>query len=77
MPVAACCGLQVMEPVGSLGWERNLHGRAVLRPGVDAAVAGQAHDLVSCGLDAGVVGLLLVGRADGQLGAGGGPMVRA
>ena len=66
-----------MEPVGSLGGEEDLFWCTVLRPSVDAAVAGQAHDLVSCGVDARIVGLLLVGRADGQLGAGGGPMVRA
>ncbi|WLT11204.1 hypothetical protein [Bifidobacterium asteroides] len=48
-----------------------------MRPCVDAAVAGQADNLVSCGLDAGVAGFLPVGRADGQSGAGGGPVVRA
>ena len=76
LPAAAGCRLQVAEPVGSLGRERHLLGRAVLRPSVDAAVAGQAGSLVSCGVDAGVVGFLPVGRADGQPCAGGGPMVR-
>ena len=48
-----------------------------MRPGVDAAVAGQADKLVSCGLDTNVTGFLPVGRVDGQPGAGGGPMIRA
>ena len=74
---AAGCGLLVAEPVGSLGWSGNLFRRAVLRPCVDAAVAGQADKLVSCGLDADKLRFLPVGRADGQLGSGGGPVVRA
>ena len=77
LPLAAGCGLQVVEPVGSLDRESNLHRCAVMGPCVDTAVASQAHNLVSCGLDTDVVRFLRVGRADGQPGAGGGPMVRA
>ena len=77
LPVAAGCGLQVAEPVGSMGGERKLHRCAVLRPGVDAAVAGQAGNLVSCGLDAGDLRFLPVGRADGQPRPCGGPVIRA
>ena len=77
LPAAAGCGLQVVEPVGSLGGGGNLFECAVLCPCVDAAVTGQAHNLVSCGLNADVAGFLRLGRADGQVGAGGGPMIRA
>ena len=77
LPAAAGCGLQVAEPAGSLGGGGNLLGCVVLCPGVDAPVAGQAHNLVTCGLDARVTGFLPVGRADGQPGAGGGPVLRA
>ena len=73
--MAACCGLQVVEPVGSLGREGNFFWCAVLLPCVDAAVAGQALNLVSCVLDADVEGFLPVGRADGQPGAGDWPVV--
>ena len=76
LPAASCCGLQVVEPVGSLGREGNLLWRAILCPGVDAPVAGQADKLAVCGSDADVVGLLQAGRADGQPCAGGGPVVR-
>ena len=74
---AACRGLQPAEPVGSLRGEGDLLGRALLRPGVDAPVAGQADCPLACGLDVDVVVLLRAGRADGQPGAGGGPVVRA
>ena len=77
LPLAAGCGLQVVESVGSLGRERNLFWCAVLCPNVDVAVAGQADKLAVCRVDARVVGLLLVGRAEGQAGAGGGSVVRA
>ena len=77
LPVAAGCGLQVAEPVGSLGGEGHLCCCAVFRPCVYAAVAGHADGLVSCRADARVIGLLPVGRDDGQSGAGGGPVVRA
>ena len=77
LPMAAGCGLQVAEPFRSLNRGGDLLGRAVLRPGVDAAVAGQTDQLVSCGLDGGELRLLPVGRADGQSRAGGGPVVRA
>ena len=77
LQVAAGCGLQVTEPVGSLGGESNLAGCVVLRPGVDAAVACQADKLLSGGLDAGELRFLPVGRADGQPSAGGGSVVRA
>ena len=75
LPMVAGCGLQVAEPFGSLGGGGNLLGCAVLRPGVDAAVAGQTDKLVSCGLDGGELRLLPVGRADGQPRAGGGPVL--
>ena len=77
LPPAAGCGLQIMEPAGSLGGEGNLLGRAVFRPCVDAAVAGQADSLLACGVDIAETWFLLVGRVDGQAGAGGGPVVRA
>ena len=77
LPSVAGCNLQVAEPVGNLGGEGSLLGCAVLRPGVDAPVPGQAYELVTCGLDTCVVRFLRVGRADGQTGAGGGPMIRA
>ena len=77
LPSAAGCGLQVAEPVGSLGGGGNQFGCAVLRPGVDAPVACHTDKLISCGLDTDVVRLLQAGRADGQLGAGDGPVVRA
>ena len=77
LPMAAGCGLQVAEPFRSLNRGGSLLGRALLRPGVEAAVPGQANSLAACGLDADVAGLLPVGRADGQAGAGGGPVVRA
>ena len=77
LPMAVGCGLQVVEPVFCLGGGGNLYWRAVLRPCVDAALACQTDSLLSSSLDAGVVGFLLVGWADGQLGAGGGPVVRA
>ena len=60
-----------------MGGERNLFCCAVLRPCVDVAVAGQADSLVSNGVDAGVIGFLSAWWADGQPGAGGGPVVRA
>ena len=66
-----------MESVGSLDGSGDLLGCAVLRPCVDAAVACQADNLVSCGLDAGELRLLPVGWADGQDGSGGGPVIRA
>ena len=74
---AAGCGLQVVEPVGSLDGRKYLFRCAVLRPGVDATVAGQTDKPVSCGLDADVVGFLRAGWADGQPCAGGGSVVRA
>ena len=77
LPPAVGCGLQVMEPFGSLGGEVHLCWRALLRPCVDAAVAGQADGLLACGVDGDVIRLLAVGRADGQTGAGCGPVVRA
>ena len=77
LPMAAGCGLQVVEPFGSLGRESNLFWCAVLCPNVDVAVAGQADKLAVCRVDARVVGLLLVGRSEGQAGAGGGFVVRA
>ena len=77
LPLAAGGGLQVVESVGSLGRERSLFWCAVLCPNVDVAVAGQADKLAVCRVDARVVGLLLVGRSEGQAGAGGGFVVRA
>ena len=77
LPVAAGCGLQVVEPAGCLGGGRNLLWRVALLPCVYAAVAGHADGLVSCRADARVIGFLPVGRDDGQQGSGGGPMVRA
>ena len=76
LPVAAGRNLQVVEPVGCLGGGGDWFGRAVLRPGVDPPVAGQADYLVSCGVDAGELRFLPVGRADGQPCAGGGPVIR-
>ena len=66
-----------MESVGCLGGEGDLFWCAVFRPGVDAPVTGQARNLVACTVDARVIGFLPVGWADGQLGSGGGPVVRA
>ena len=65
LQVAAGCGLLVVEPFVSLGGERNLFGCVVLRPGVDAAVACQADNLLSCGMDVDIVRLLRAGRLDG------------
>ena len=76
-PLATGCGLQVMEPLGSLGGGGHLFGSAVFRPCVDAAVASQADGLLACGVDTAETWFLLVGRVDGQAGAGGGPVVRA
>ena len=61
LPSATGFGLQIMEAVGSLGGERNLHGCAVFRPCIDAAVAGQADHLLSCGLDIAETWLLSTG----------------
>ena len=77
LPSAAGCGLQVMETVGSLGRGGNLCWPVVLRPGVDAAVTGQAHNLLPCGMNTGKLRFLPVGRADGQQSARSGPVVRA
>lgn len=77
LPLAAGGGLQVVESVGSLGWESNLFWCAVLCSNVDVAVACQTDKMAVCRVDARVIGFLLVGRTDGQAGAGGGPMVRA
>ena len=76
-PPAAGCGPQVVEPFGGMGGGGHLFGCAVFRPCVDAAVAGQADGLFACGVDAAETWFLLVGRVDGQAGAGGGPVVRA
>ena len=66
-----------MEPLGSLGGGGNLCRRAVLRPSVKSAVAGEADSLVACGADIAEMWFLPVGRADGQAGSGGGTVVRA
>ena len=75
--MAAGCGLQVMEPAGSMGGEGDLLWCAFLHPYVDSAIAGQSDSLVACGVDIAETWFLLVGRADGQTGSGGGPVVRA
>ena len=76
-PLAAGCGLQVVEPFGGIGGGGHLLGCAVFRPCVDAAVAGQADGLLACTVDIAETWFLLVGRVDGQAGSGGGPMIRA
>ena len=77
LPSAAGCGLQVAEPFWSLVGEMNLFWCAVLRPCVDAAVAGQTDKPLSESMDADVAGFLQAGRADGQPRTGGGPVVRS